>query len=83
VLGEAGFATVSVTGPEPVVVLEVDLMGDNLPRPTRIIGSDLRLVRTVLFTPEKRGTFGVEARVVDAIGCTGSSATQVRNVVVR
>jgi hypothetical protein len=66
------------------VVLDVVLVGGGNPvLNTRIVGSDLRNVRSMLFTPTRTGTYGIEVRAVDALGCTGSSAGQIRNVVVR
>lgn len=58
-------------------------MGDGQPAPTRIIGEDFRLVRQLGFTPTRVGTFGIEIRVLDAAGCWGTSAGQIRNIVVR
>jgi len=82
-VGQAGFASLAVTGPQPVVVLDLDLLGDGQASPTHVVGTDLRLVRQVAFTPTRVGTFGLVARVVDDAGCTASTVGQVRNVVVR
>jgi hypothetical protein len=74
----------NVTGPRTVAVLETTLIGGGVPAVDRtIIGTDLRSVRSLWFTPRRTGTYGIEVRAVDVAGCVGSTAGQVRNVVVR
>lgn len=72
---------VGVTGPEPVVRLEVDLLGDGLPGVT-LVGEDLRAVAAVRVPMRQAGTFRWQVRVWDR--CGGHDATQrLRQVTVR
>ena len=81
--------TITLENVEPIVVLDVVLLaGGSSGAPvdglgSRIVGTDLRDVRALAFRVPRVGSFGVQIRALDVRGCRGSSAGQVRNVVVR
>lgn len=80
VVNQPGFVTVTIAGGEPVVLVDVVVGGLVA---TRITGGDFRDVRSLVFRVGRLGTFPVVVRALDAAGCLGSSAAQVRNVWIR
>lgn len=79
-VGAVGVVTFSVASERPVVRLEVDPLGDGRVAPTIVRGDDLRAVLALAFVPEVAGTFSLQVRAFDDVGC--SDATGVRREVV-
>lgn len=81
-LGTAGVITFGLQSVRPVVLMEVDPLGDGLPAPTVVRGEDLRDVVALKFLPEARGSFELQMRVTDSAGCVGLTGLR-RDLVVQ
>ena len=57
----------------------VDLLGDGLPAPTVVEGTDLRAIAALRFRPAVAGTLELQLRATDAAGC--AAATGLRREV--
>ncbi len=67
----------------PVVALDVDLLGDGLPAPVSVTGSDLRAFTAAAFTAPREGRYSLHIRATDDAGCSDQTGLERPVVVTR